>query len=175
MDHDAIAQRGSGIEDSARIDAAVVADANALANDCACFDARMCADSPTTAQGPMLTLSPSLTFAPTTADRWMPVAGIAGASSLAARANHNFGCSVSTMQLALEYGSGLPARSTTTPALLPSAFSASAESSAKATSVGQANGHELTPSTTHCGLPCTNFPPSTSISSPRFMVFSLHP
>jgi hypothetical protein len=46
--------------------------------------------------GPMLTPSPSFTFAPTTAAGCTPVAGSAGLSSLAARANHSRGCSAST-------------------------------------------------------------------------------
>jgi hypothetical protein len=45
MDHHAIAQRGSGIENGARIDAAVVADAHALADDRSGLDARSLADA----------------------------------------------------------------------------------------------------------------------------------
>ena len=44
MDDDAIAECGSGIEDSAGVDAAVLADADALADDRACFDAGSGAD-----------------------------------------------------------------------------------------------------------------------------------
>src|ERR1035437_3020278 len=133
----------------------------------------MLAYSPTTAQGPMLTPSPSSTCAPTTAAGCTPVAGSAGVSSLAARANHNRGCSATTTHLPCGSSGPHPAFSTTTPALLASALAADAASSAKISSASPASSTEFTPLTGRFGSPATSLPPNASINSPSFMRLSL--
>src|ERR1035437_2578582 len=133
----------------------------------------MLAYSPTTAQGPMLTPSPSSTCAPTTAAGCTPVAGSAGVSSLAARANHNRGCSATTTHLPCGSSGPHPAFSTTTPALLASALAADAASSAKISSAHPACSSEFTPLTGRFASPATSLPPNASINSPSFMRLSL--